>query len=145
LRIKRIIRYWSPVAFQAGVIFYLSSIPQDDLPHIEFFMLDKIVHFFLYLALGLFIVRLLVNFTQWRHRRRIVWIAIAIASFYGIADEFHQIFTPGRGVEFGDFLADCIGATVGAHLIDVYLKLRKKWTTRQNLPDRAARGNISRG
>jgi len=108
-------------------------------------MLDKVVHFILFLFLGLFTMRLLVNFTRWRHRRKIVWVAVAMASLYGFMDEFHQMFTPGRGVELGDFLADCMGATVGAHLIDVYLSLRARWTKRQNLPENLSRGKISRG
>lgn len=36
--------------------------------------------------------------------------AFIFSAVYGILDEYHQSFVPGRSVEFYDFLADCGGA-----------------------------------
>jgi len=39
--------------------------------------------------------------------------AVAIAVVYGISDEFHQSFVPGRAVEAKDLMVDAIGSVVG--------------------------------
>ena len=36
-----------------------------------------------------------------------------IVTFYGMLDEFHQSFIPGRSMEFFDWLADFLGAAAG--------------------------------
>ena len=41
-------------------------------------------------------------------------IAAALSSVYGVTDEFHQIFTPGRSCDPMDWLVDTIAATIGA-------------------------------
>ncbi len=39
-----------------------------------------------------------------------------LSSLYGIIDEVHQSFTPGRCAGADDWIADTIGAAVGAAL-----------------------------
>ncbi len=51
-----------------------------------------------------------------------VFSAIFIASLYGITDEFHQSFTPGRSVELVDWLMDTCGATLA-----VFVYARWEW------------------
>jgi len=36
--------------------------------------------------------------------------AFIFSAVYGLLDEYHQSFVPGRSVDFYDFLADCGGA-----------------------------------
>lgn len=45
-------------------------------------------------------------------RRAAVW-AFAIAILYGISDEFHQSFVPGRHPDLFDLATDAVGATAG--------------------------------
>ena len=54
-----------------------------------------------------------------------VWSAVAIASLYGFSDEFHQSFTPGRGVEFGDWVADTLGALMAVTIYARWHGLRR--------------------
>jgi hypothetical protein len=51
-----------------------------------------------------------------------------LAVGYGVTDEIHQSFVPGRFASVGDLVADAIGAALGAGLV-AYLVLR---------PERAA-------
>ncbi len=46
-------------------------------------------------------------------------MAVLMVSFYGIIDEFQQMFTEGRSVEFKDWVADTSGAVLASFL---YLK-----------------------
>lgn len=41
-------------------------------------------------------------------------LAIAIASCYGVTDEFHQLFVPGRMCDPADWAVDTCGASLGA-------------------------------
>lgn len=52
-----------------------------------------------------------------------VWV-IGIASAYGISDELHQSFVPGRDCNVWDWLADTLGAIIGAGLVMVSAR---KW------------------
>ena len=42
-----------------------------------------------------------------------VLVAIVISSLYGVSDEYHQLFVPGRTFDVFDMLADAIGSVVG--------------------------------
>ena len=42
--------------------------------------------------------------------------AIGLATMYGVSDEFHQSFVPGRSPDRLDVVADCVGATIGVAL-----------------------------
>lgn len=46
--------------------------------------------------------------------KRACLLAIVLASLYGITDEFHQSFVPGRFPDPVDWLVDTFGATLGA-------------------------------
>jgi len=57
-----------------------------------------------------------------------IWLLVVLATLlYGISDEFHQFFVPGRSFETFDVMADTIGGAIGG---TVYLicgfKAKKK-------------------
>ncbi len=70
--------------------------------------IDKIGHFGVFGLLGILIAR-----TQSRRRW---WLGFVLASLYGICDEWRQSFTPGRSVEFADWVADTLGAALAVTL-----------------------------
>ena len=109
--------YWVPVALYAGVIFYLSaqSHPEEQLPS---FLLedvsDKVLHGVEYGILALLCYRAFRWAAGSAVARQAVVLAIVTASVYGVTDEVHQFFVPFRESSWQDWLADTIGATIGA-------------------------------
>jgi VanZ family protein len=90
---------WGPAVAYAGLIFYLSSQSSFPVPG-RLWDFDKVIHFIEY---GVFAVLLL-------RATRSPLISLLIAAAYGVSDELHQSFTPGRDCSAFDALADCIGA-----------------------------------
>lgn len=43
-----------------------------------------------------------------------VWLAVLLATLFGVSDEIHQYFVPGRQADVLDVVADLVGALVGA-------------------------------
>jgi VanZ family protein len=84
----------------------------------EWLSFDKLAHFGVFGLLATAIARL----DQAKHWRLLgaLW-AIVLVSVYGFGDELLQGFTPNRSMEFADWLADTLGATVA---VVVYLR----WT-----------------
>lgn len=95
-----------------GVIFWFSS--RSSLPDLDGGRgLQNIAgHFTVYAALGLTLA-LLFRSLGWSTARTLL-AAIAIATLYGLSDEFHQSFVPNRSVETKDVVVDFLGATAGA-------------------------------
>jgi VanZ family protein len=78
------------------------------------FEVDKIAHFFAYAALASGIA-LWPPAGIWRlYPLRISLIIIVITSAYGMFDELHQSFVPGRDASVYDWIADTLGAGFGA-------------------------------
>ena len=101
-------RDWGIWAAYAALIFFLSS--QSTLPMpMSFPNQDKLVHASAYAVMGLLAWRAL------KHEYKGGWLAVlsvALASCYGVTDEFHQSFVVGRDADVWDWLADTIGATL---------------------------------
>ncbi len=53
-------------------------------------------------------------------------IACALSSVYGVTDEFHQIFTPGRSCDPVDWAVDTVAAAIGALICYFVLKAARK-------------------
>lgn len=91
----------------AGLIFLASSRSEIAGPQLS--GTDKAGHFLIYGLLATLIAR---NGRGWRG----AVVAIVLASAYGVTDEWHQSFTPGRSVELADWVADTLGAVVAVGL-----------------------------
>jgi VanZ family protein len=101
---------WAAVVAWAGVIFALSSIPAQALPpEAGIVGVDKLAHAVVFGVLGFLVAR-----ASGRGGGRALVLAALCASAYGLLDEIHQRWTPGRDSSFWDFLADTIGGAAGA-------------------------------
>jgi VanZ family protein len=113
---KKALLAWAPALLWSAVIFGLSSIPGKDLPQLPgWWSADKFVHGGVYGVLGAFLW--LGLRTTWARESGLAWQTIAAAlgaALYGITDEMHQSFTPGRSPDVFDVLADFVGGLLGA-------------------------------
>jgi VanZ family protein len=67
-------------------------------------------HVVAYAGLGLLLVRAVAGRFPVRITGSIAGAVIAIAVAYGVTDEVHQMFVPGRMSDAGDVFADAAGA-----------------------------------
>jgi len=91
----------------ALTIYVVSSRPIPDEFRAMIAMSDKLVHFAVYGMMALLIARL--RLVQERLPGGAM-AAIVLVALFGLADELHQISTPGRIGDFADWVADVLGA-----------------------------------
>ncbi|MEG0375052.1 MAG: VanZ family protein [Raoultibacter sp.] len=131
---------WAGVVLWAGVIVFMSSQTSTDInAGLGFFseiarilrtveesifgsgvdVLSVLGHFFEYFILSFLLVNAL-----WQHMslKRACVVAIVCSSLFGITDELHQYFVPGRMCDPLDWAVDTIAATVGAIVARPVLK-----------------------
>lgn len=83
----------------------------------------------LYHILAFFLLAsfLLISLVQGK-KREIVMLPVFIAVIYGIFDELHQFFIPGRGSSISDVLLDSFGIFIALTIYLTHLKYRKTYT-----------------
>lgn len=98
-----------PATLWAALIFFLSS--QPSLPSPDN-LSDKHMHAIVY---GVLACLCLLGFTGGRWRSiagATVLAALVTTVLYGISDEVHQSFVPGRTPDVADVVADAAGAAI---------------------------------
>ena len=88
---------------------------------------DKILHIGSYAALGLTVFRAFAGARFDRMTPARALAAVLVCILYGISDEFHQSFVPGRTPDARDLVADGVGAALGAGAL---LLLKAIWGRR---------------
>ena len=115
LRQSRFAWYWVPTIVYCLLIFVLSSLSKGIyIPSL--FGVDKVVHFIEYGILGFLLARSILGFQSSLSSKLLVSLAVVLAIIYGISDEVHQAFVPGRNASPWDVLADGLGGLMGALL-----------------------------
>ncbi len=105
---RSILTLWGPFLGALAVVFWLSS--RSDVPGARYIW-DKLLHTIGYAGLGVLALR---AFHGGFERPR--WTATCYAGLtvilWGISDEFHQSFVPGRDATAWDVVADAVGFAV---------------------------------
>lgn len=110
---------WGPAAVWAAVLFFLGALPDvsvGDLP-----VGDKVAHLVLYTVLGATLA--------WGRTRAspppsdLLLVMAGVA--YGLLDEIHQAYVPGRDPSAGDILADTVGVLLGYTVVLTLLRRRR--------------------
>lgn len=102
---------WLPVGLWAAFIFLLSD--QPSLPRHGPEWVSFVAHFGEYLIFAFLLTR-----------ASDVRTATAGAAAYGVSDEFHQSFVPGRTPDVADWMADMAGAFAGVWLYRLSRRVR---------------------
>ncbi|MEK6645811.1 MAG: VanZ family protein [Candidatus Firestonebacteria bacterium] len=105
------IKYWLPVIIYSGTIFTLSSF--SHIPGPELFPNgDKLIHFIEYGILSFLIARAFRHSSKQSFKVNAIYLAIILASLYGLTDEIHQAYVPGRDCSFYDWISDLSGTFI---------------------------------
>lgn len=106
---------WAPAIAYMALIWVLSSLELGGVSLLRHFPFgDKGVHFIEYGGLGFLVAHAAMR-TWPRHQpMRTLALAVFVTALWGLLDEIHQAFVPGRSSEALDLVADGAGAVVGA-------------------------------
>jgi VanZ family protein len=130
---KHILWFWLPPAGYMIAIFWVSSLPN---PQIGGETPDYVLHALEYFLLALLLIRLFLTIPSrqestaahlsWRHA---CLLGMLVAIVYGVSDEIHQYFIPGRHCSAHDVLSDTFGSVLayGAAIMDKRLLSRYTW------------------
>ena len=101
--------YDMPVLVYAGLIYLLSSVSgfPEDVSLIT--GSDKVAHLIEYFAFGFLICRSFSNARFDPVKQNAHLLAILFGISFGLSDEWHQSFVPGREATIGDVLFDAMG------------------------------------
>lgn len=104
--------------FMASIV-YLSN--QSQVPPIlnQLFSSDKLLHFCGYFVLGLSIqFAYASNFSGWTNRKSTL-ISFLTGSIFGLTDEIHQLYIPGRSCDIFDLAVDMLAVGLSLILFNV--------------------------
>ncbi len=106
-------------------IFYMLTIPGNNLPRVNYWGQDKIIHIILF---GSLMYAALFHFDQmdssFVKTTRARALTMIFCILYGIGMEFYQkYFVPTRGFEVSDMLADAAGVIMS---LPIYQKLKQR-------------------
>jgi len=105
----RALSLWAPVVIYMAAIFSVSADPDPPAPKS---ISDKLMHMAAYGGLAVLVFRAVAGGIPARVTRRAAGATMLIAAAYGISDEFHQLFVPGRSADLNDLFADVAGAAI---------------------------------
>jgi VanZ family protein len=121
MRNRQKLYYWGPaLAWMAG-IFYMSS--RTGLPGPSWLSVPG--HLVEYGVLALLYRRALGKTTGLSPDGS-AYLAIALAVAYGVTDEWHQSFVPGRVPDVADVLTDFLGAAMAVAFAGWMVKQKRK-------------------
>ena len=118
---RKVYLVYVPLIIYWIILFTATSLPAANLPSVA--ISDKIKHFGAFFGLSVLLsLTLLYQSKVLLFKKFFLATAFIISSFYGLLDEIHQSFVPGRNNEFLDWVADSLGAAVGVFVVFYLLK-----------------------
>jgi len=123
-------RYWLPAIFWMGLIFFLSSQTEADMPHYPDgkwdWFLKKLAHMAEYGILTLLVWRAISGSIGDQAKRRYIWVTPIICAIYAASDEYHQSFIAGRRSSVLDVVIDTLGILLTFGGMSALLRWRAK-------------------
>jgi len=101
-----------PMIVVMGTIFFLSHQPATELKLPFFPGFDKFAHAIAYACFAAASIFAVPKQCRTSNPQQTAVLVVVICLLYGISDEYHQSFIPGRNSSVGDLLADAVGAAL---------------------------------
>ena len=105
-----------PMILVMGTIFILSHQPGDRLSLPPLPEIDKLAHLAIYGVLAATVLYACSDRQKSARPRLVMLLTVVFCILYGISDEFHQSFIPGRTASVYDLIADGGGAAMACAL-----------------------------
>lgn len=105
--VKRVCFLGAVIVYFFCVISVISHIPGHQIAKLQWNVWDKAAHFAIYFPLGILLGLGLKKMSKW------VVLGIFSVFLFGLLDEYHQSFIPGRFSSLGDVVADFAGGVAG--------------------------------
>ena len=115
------LKIWGPFLAALAIVFWLSSLQR--VPAAEYFW-DKLLHAVGYAALGVLALRAFHGGFA-RPRLRPTMLAGLVVVLWGVSDEFHQSFVPGRDPSALDVAADAVGFLFAVVIVRLWAARRR--------------------
>jgi VanZ family protein len=122
LTMTKFLRFWFPLLCYSAIISFVSSLSTVPVPYTEI-SFDKLLHAGEYGVFGFLLARALGSCERKFSLHVIFGVVIIISLVYGLLDEYHQSFVPGRTCDLIDVAADWLGGVLGGW---VYIRLVQK-------------------
>jgi len=117
---------WAPAILYMALIFHLSSGPvPEPVKHTPIFVQIKVSHITEYAILNLLLFFAIRTTTKVPYGWQAVY-SIFLTYIYGLTDELHQVFVPGRSASFIDSFTNLISAVLVQGVIYLVMRRFKK-------------------
>jgi VanZ family protein len=127
---------WGPPVLYALAIFATSSLSAAPPPPLQ--VTDKHVHLLVYAGLAVVLVRALSG-GRWAGVTPATSLQAAMMTIaYGVIDEWHQAFVPGRHADARDVLADAVGAALAVAVLGAVARWSRRRARTDGTIERAA-------
>jgi VanZ family protein len=119
-KIITFLQFQLPLIAWCVFVYTASSIPSKNIPALGMYF-DKVIHFGVYGTLC-WLAHVAFHFQRNSSLKNYSLLAaIVFTVIFGMSDEFHQLFTPGRSADILDLAADTFGGLVYSA---IYLRFR---------------------
>ncbi len=119
---RKVLLVYTPLVIYWSILLTTTSWPSITLPNTN--ITDKEYHLSGYFVLGILLNLTLIFQSKYPLLKKMhLLFTLLIGSFYGIFDEVHQHFIPGRSMEFLDFVADFSGLVLAVLFVLFLMKL----------------------
>lgn len=128
LLLRRLLVDWGPAVAYMALIWWISSRDVRGVPVDAFPFRDKGIHFVEYTCLGAVVAR--ATLSTWAAiPLRASGLALIATFAWGVLDELHQAFVPGRSADPIDLVADAVGTVCGVLAFWAFRERLRRWRT----------------
>ncbi len=102
----------APLIVYSIAIFTLSNFPQPEFIDLGFKFWDKLLHLKAFFIYGIFTLTAVIAIKQGIDDKNLMLVTLLIGILFGLSDEIHQYFVPGRDADIWDLAADTAGVAL---------------------------------